>query len=192
MGIGPCVLTKVLCGPFMGDSRWVIGWAMVGRAEFSYFIAIMAKSVKMMEEKVFAIIIWALVYATIFAPLVFRKVLARYLAKTQGKEVQEPASPNKRDLAHRMSGHLPDFEEEENRKAQRAHSKEREHMALSLQEKDEEIARLRDALTLATAATKDPEDGTSGELTTANGGSANDCSGDGTSGSTPEKDVIAV
>eukprot|EP00933_Yihiella_yeosuensis_P084895 TRINITY_DN99630_c0_g1_i1.p1 TRINITY_DN99630_c0_g1~~TRINITY_DN99630_c0_g1_i1.p1 ORF type:complete len:113 (+),score=19.73 TRINITY_DN99630_c0_g1_i1:28-339(+) len=39
----------------------------------------MAKSVKMMDDKLFAIIIWALIWATIFAPLVFRKVLANYM-----------------------------------------------------------------------------------------------------------------
>ncbi|CAE8582489.1 unnamed protein product [Polarella glacialis] len=82
MGIGPCVLTKVICAPFMGGPRWVIGWAMVGRAEFAYFIAIMSKSLNMMEDKLFAILVWALIYATIFAPLIFRKVLANYL-KTQ-------------------------------------------------------------------------------------------------------------
>lgn len=36
MGIGPCILTKVICAFFMGDARWVIGWAMVGRAEFAH------------------------------------------------------------------------------------------------------------------------------------------------------------
>merc|ERR1711972_57225 len=135
-----------------------------------------AKSVKMMEEKVFAIIIWALVYATIFAPLVFRKVLARYLAKSQRsnpQEVQEPVSPKSSELVHRASGHFPDLEEEENRRAQRKHSKEREQMALSLQEKDEEIARLRDALTRKDSAV-------SGELTTTNDSSANEGAGDGT------------
>merc|ERR1712048_304480 len=168
MGIGPCILTKVLCGPFMGDSRWVIGWAMVGRAEFSYFIAIMAKSVKMMEEKVFAIIIWALVYATIFAPLVFRKVLSRYLAKvdrsSQGSQgIKDPATST--DLVHCSSGHLPDLEEEEIQENQRKQSKERELMALSLVEKDREIARLRDALALATPAKADLGEGASGDTT---------------------------
>jgi len=81
MGIGPCIACKVLCGPFMGNSRWVIGWAMVGRAEFAYFIAILARSMKMMDEDLFAILIWALLYATVFAPLIFRKVLARYMTK---------------------------------------------------------------------------------------------------------------
>lgn len=27
---------QVLCALFMGDARWVIGWAMVGRAEFAH------------------------------------------------------------------------------------------------------------------------------------------------------------
>jgi len=26
---------QVFCAPFMGKARWVIGWAMVGRAEFA-------------------------------------------------------------------------------------------------------------------------------------------------------------
>lgn len=70
----------------MGDARWVIGWAMVGRAEFAYFIAIYAKSLKMMDEELFAILVWALLYATVFAPLVFRKVLARYMRKKGARE----------------------------------------------------------------------------------------------------------
>jgi len=89
MGIGPCIACKVLCGPFMGDSRWVIGWAMVGRAEFAYFIAILARSMKMMDEDLFAILIWALLYATVFAPLIFRKVLARYMRKLGNVEAAE-------------------------------------------------------------------------------------------------------
>jgi Kef-type K+ transport system membrane component KefB len=80
MGIGPCILSKVLSGPFMGDARWVIGWAMVGRAEFAYLIAQMAAAGNMIGEDAFAITIWALLYATIFAPFVFGKVLQNYIA----------------------------------------------------------------------------------------------------------------
>merc|ERR1712139_254835 len=89
MGIGPCIATKVLCGPFMGDARWVIGWAMVGRAEFAYFIAILAKSLKLMDEELFAILVWALIYATIFAPLIFRYVLTGYMAKLNPEMSEE-------------------------------------------------------------------------------------------------------
>jgi Kef-type K+ transport system membrane component KefB len=107
MGIGPCIACKVFCGPFMGDARWVIGWAMVGRAEFAYFIAIYAKSLKMMDDELFAILVWSLLYATVFAPLVFRKVLARYMLKKgrvdAAKAVQE-SSLSRVETA----GHLPD------------------------------------------------------------------------------------
>merc|ERR1719493_265761 len=79
MGIGPCILTKVLCAPFMGPAKWVIGWAMVGRAEFAYLIAQMAAAASMMDSDTFSIVIWALLYATIFAPFIFRKVLDKYV-----------------------------------------------------------------------------------------------------------------
>merc|ERR1711939_435191 len=104
MGIGPCILTKVCCGPFMGEAKWVIGWAMVGRAEFAYFIAIMANSQKLMSDDLFAILVWALIYATIFAPLVFRKVLGSYMAKlNEGK----PKAEAKPQLFHSATGSLP-------------------------------------------------------------------------------------
>jgi Kef-type K+ transport system membrane component KefB len=113
MGLGPCVATKVLCAPFMGPARWVIGWAMVGRAEFAYFIAIMAKSLNMMTDELFAVLIWALLYATILAPLVFRYVLQKYMDKINegGRDSSAP------DLQRNdSSGHLPDMEAEEEEK----------------------------------------------------------------------------
>jgi len=80
MGIGPCILTKVCCAPFMGDEKWVIGWAMVGRAEFAYLIAQMAAAGNMMDAQTFSIVIWALLYATVFAPFAFSKLLKDYIA----------------------------------------------------------------------------------------------------------------
>jgi len=79
MGIGPCVLTKVLCAPCMGKAKFVIGWAMVGRAEFAYLIAQMAAAGGMIDAKTFSICIWALLYATILAPFLFRYVLNKYI-----------------------------------------------------------------------------------------------------------------
>ena len=43
----------------MGPPRWVIGWAMVGRAEFAYLIAQMAFASNMMEADVYSMTIWA-------------------------------------------------------------------------------------------------------------------------------------
>mmetsp|Transcript_37267 Transcript_37267/g.68180 ORF Transcript_37267/g.68180 Transcript_37267/m.68180 type:complete len:611 (-) Transcript_37267:246-2078(-) len=95
LGILACISTKVLCAFFMGETRWVIGWAMVGRAEFAYLIAEMAKSAGIMEEKVFAICIWALLYATIMAPLVFRRVLASYVKKREARAAKAKAGDGK-------------------------------------------------------------------------------------------------
>jgi len=92
MGIGPCIATKVLCAPFMGAQRWVIGWAMVGRAEFAYLIAQMAAAGNMMDEATFSIVIWALLYATIFAPFIFRKVLDRYVKQYCQDAVEKKVS----------------------------------------------------------------------------------------------------
>jgi len=79
MGIGPCIITKVICAPFMGRARWVIGWAMVGRAEFAYLIAAMASDAGMVDQSTYSVLIWALLWATIFAPFIFRFVLNKYL-----------------------------------------------------------------------------------------------------------------
>merc|ERR1719277_620586 len=87
MGIGPCIATKVFCAFFMGKSRWVIGWAMVGRAEFAYLIAQMGLAGGMISDALFSQLIWALLWATIFAPLVFRYVLTKYIQE-QGIAVQ--------------------------------------------------------------------------------------------------------
>merc|ERR1719410_1295695 len=51
MGVFACVATKVFCAPFMGQAKWVIGWAMVGRAEFAYLIAQMALTGNMLDEE---------------------------------------------------------------------------------------------------------------------------------------------
>jgi Kef-type K+ transport system membrane component KefB len=89
MGLGPCIATKVVCALFMGAPKWVIGWAMVGRAEFAYLIAQMAASANMMDQATFSIVIWALLYATIFAPFIFRKMLNKYVAEHCAAAVQK-------------------------------------------------------------------------------------------------------
>jgi len=78
IGAVPCLAAKVFCAPFMGDARWVIGWGMCGRAEFAYYIAAGALSSMLMTKEVYAITIWALLWATVIAPFAFRYVLQRY------------------------------------------------------------------------------------------------------------------
>lgn len=111
LGIVACVGTKVFCAPFMGKARFVIGWAMVGRAEFAYLIAQMALSAGMMDQATFSMVIWALLYATVFAPFVFRYLLNRYVASEgigqhhQGQEHLADVA----ELGHEESGEMKEF-----------------------------------------------------------------------------------
>jgi len=163
MGIGPCIMMKVFCAPFMGDSRWVIGWAMVGRAEFAYFIAIMAKSLKMMDDSLFAILIWSLVYATIFAPLLFRIVLKRYMKKVNadepGKEIESGAHEAHGQAITRAQtlGHLPDLYAEKKEKEESEKLAKFEENEKELQKVKQEIDQLKARLGKAVAGTQAEE-----------------------------------
>merc|ERR1712039_132916 len=123
--------------------RWVIGWAMVGRAEFAYFIAILSKSLKMMEDSLFAILIWALIYATIFAPLIFRKVLGRYMV-AEGLAQQNERKPGFIPTA-RASGHLPDMEEIAIAESEAQFERDYSELERKLKQKNEELLRLKSA-----------------------------------------------
>merc|ERR1719401_313965 len=95
--------------------RWVIGWAMVGRAEFAYLIAQMAAASNMMTKDVFAIVIWALLWATVFAPFLFRFFLTRFveakrkeMREKHGEDYHDPdEEEDEHDAEFRQSGHLP-------------------------------------------------------------------------------------
>merc|ERR1719502_2643969 len=117
MGIGPCILTKVSAA-FWKKERFVIGWAMVGRAEFAYLIAQLAASMNMMDQKVFSVVIWSLLYATVFAPFMFRMVLGRFKLQRAQEEGGGEFTPEEKakwepehgldpDAEFRQSGHLP-------------------------------------------------------------------------------------
>ena len=51
MGIFACCATKLICAVWFGPERWVIGWAMCGRAEFAYLIAQMAKATSCLTKR---------------------------------------------------------------------------------------------------------------------------------------------
>eukprot|EP00397_Hematodinium_sp_SG-2012_P001177 GEMP01001178.1.p1 GENE.GEMP01001178.1~~GEMP01001178.1.p1 ORF type:complete len:938 (+),score=99.91 GEMP01001178.1:255-3068(+) len=80
MGILACISTKLAAGAFMKDVKWVVGWAMCGRAEFAYLIAGQAKTENILDNDQFVIVIWALLWATMSAPLMFSLALKRYNA----------------------------------------------------------------------------------------------------------------
>jgi len=86
MGITACIGTKLLCACWFGPARWVIGWAMVGRAEFAYLIAQLALAYYLISPQMFVILIWALLYATITAPAGFQYCLKHHVARLLAAE----------------------------------------------------------------------------------------------------------
>jgi len=147
MGLVACIGTKVVSGICMGKPKFVIGWAMVGRAEFAYLIAEMAQSGGIMSTEVFSIVIWALLYATIVAPIVFKLVLVRFVA---AETLAAGGDPNqvKNDLqrAGTLHGALPDIMKEEEEDAQRFMKTRISDMEMEASAKDQEIAQLKQRL----------------------------------------------
>ena len=83
MGAFACIGPKLVCAAWAGSDRWVIGMAMVGRAEFAYLIAEMGKTARMIDDKLFSVLIWALLCATILAPPMFAKTLKTHIAREE-------------------------------------------------------------------------------------------------------------
>jgi len=95
VAISAAIVGKIIAGLHTGEYRWVIGFAMVGRGEFAYLIAETAKSTcysgsyseiieecanHLMTERTFAVVVWALLLATVVAPNAFHWVLMRAFA----------------------------------------------------------------------------------------------------------------
>ena len=79
IGAVPCLLSKVIAGVFVGPERWVVGIAMMARGEFAYLVAEEAHSLEMIDDTEFSVVVWALLWATVLTPLVFDKVLKKYV-----------------------------------------------------------------------------------------------------------------
>ena len=83
----PCVLAKVFSGVVLHftslrESKWTVGWAMVGRAEFAFLVAKVAsesvlcgsddgtgKPKMMLSEEGYIITLWALLVSIVFLVL---------------------------------------------------------------------------------------------------------------------------
>merc|ERR1711966_50249 len=72
-------------GFWIGEARWVIGWAMVGRAEFAYLIAQMAKTAQLLDDHMYSVTIWALVVSTFTAPTGFMRVLKGHVKRLEAR-----------------------------------------------------------------------------------------------------------
>jgi Kef-type K+ transport system membrane component KefB len=79
IGIGPCLLAKIVAGAFVGEERWVVGIAMMARGEFAYLVAEEAHALEMINDTEFAVVVWALLWATVLTPVIFDKVIKKFI-----------------------------------------------------------------------------------------------------------------
>lgn len=79
MAIIPCLGAKLLCALHIGSERWIVGVAMMARGEFAYLVAEQAHSEGQLSDLGYAVIVWALLWATILAPMVFSSVLQSFV-----------------------------------------------------------------------------------------------------------------
>lgn len=76
MGLGPCILGKVVAAVIHAESRFVVGWTMVVRAELAFFIAQAAFIGGVFSPMAFSITLWALAWAAFVAPYVVRLIMS--------------------------------------------------------------------------------------------------------------------
>eukprot|EP00941_MAST-03F_sp_MAST-3F-sp1_P002218 g2218.t1 len=93
IAVVPCILGKLLSGVFMPHTsiaiKFVVGCAMVGRGEFSFFVAQTALTTlhgngpdTMITKETYAVVMWGFIVATIFAPLAFKRSLEWHIRHT--------------------------------------------------------------------------------------------------------------
>lgn len=99
--LGPGILGKVLSGLVL-KSKWVVGWAMVGRGEFALLVAQTLRITifddngkEFLSAEGFGIVLWGILITTFVAPIAFGILLASLLKKTKQLEAEKEDLPKK-------------------------------------------------------------------------------------------------
>ena len=71
------MLTKVGTGLFYREDPWKVGWAMVGRGELGFVMALESFHRGRTSRLALSVTVWALLVATLVSPIVLRRLLAR-------------------------------------------------------------------------------------------------------------------
>ena len=77
-----CVISKLLSALHLGDDKWIVGWAIVSRGEFSFLIGEFAESQNIITKNEYGIIVWGLVLSTLVGPMIFQ-----YLVKKRKESI---------------------------------------------------------------------------------------------------------
>jgi Kef-type K+ transport system membrane component KefB len=91
------ILTKVVTGVFEWESKFSVGWAMVGRGELGLVMAEEAFRTGLTDELTFAATVWALLIATLISPLIFRQLVANAARTGDGKPPAETPGEAQQD-----------------------------------------------------------------------------------------------
>jgi len=75
----PCLGAKIMSGFFLGEEKWIVGVGMMARGEFAYLVAEEAHSLGRLSNHEYSVVIWALLWATMLAPMAFQIVLKKYV-----------------------------------------------------------------------------------------------------------------
>merc|ERR1712129_621380 len=60
LGLGPCIIARVISAACLGHQCVVVGCAMVGRGELAYLIAQLALVSGILPKETFCVVVWAL------------------------------------------------------------------------------------------------------------------------------------
>ena len=67
--------SKVFTGVWEWDTKWTVGWAMVGRGELGFVMAEEGFTSGLTSKLTFAVTVWALLLATLISPIAFKQAL---------------------------------------------------------------------------------------------------------------------
>ena len=70
------------------EARWVVGVAMMARGEFSFLVAETARKLNFLSAESYAVVIWALLWATLTSPLFFRFALKNHVRKDYARRLR--------------------------------------------------------------------------------------------------------
>ena len=68
-------LAKVVTGVFYEPAPWRVGWAMVGRGELGFVMAVETYKRGKTSDLALSMTVWALLVATLLSPVVLRRLL---------------------------------------------------------------------------------------------------------------------
>lgn len=84
-----CIISKLLSALHIKSNKFIVGWAIVSRGEFSFLIGKFALEEDIISEKTYSIIIWGLLISTFIGPIVFQYLVKKYKDVTDISKLED-------------------------------------------------------------------------------------------------------